>query len=799
MILDLLNLQDVAPPMGDLSANSAWSEPRALWTRPLAGEPADPILRIIHSRTVRLPGPAKLHRLGLRRTKGYHNCGSRQDPDWVTAVRLLVHDSNGWRELISLRELPPGNIGEVNWYAVPEITTDGVLMEIRGSGIDAGWVPWALAESACILEGELTLPIPPPCERLLDTRSIKLSNLPTGVSARQENGAVHYETNNYKVGFQLSRPGFSFLSLGGEDALLINQNTLFDGMGNFLQGPQLHVIGTYPTMAPSVRFDARGTVDVKGNQVTYDFISRHQHYRLTWTVAAAGLRLEAERSSQQDETAWVSSAWTLATRNSVTPAHAIGRITQQGEAGLLELPVAINLPRFGTLQFASNSDAVRLRFDAYRQKDYNTCEIKLGEIPLENGTYLLPAGTHRATVDIQPVAPPRLLRDDAPAAAHRALHRIYYTSLTYRPEMGTLSNNGASMPCAISMDTWTAFCFDFGEVLPRFPGHELIRLSLERWLDGGQSYADGRMLQDGKVHEAQDEYLMTGAAVLRGLADYLENTDSRPWFQSRLERIRTRLAAMQARDLDGDGLIESPWRTGVSGTGQWSTCWFDVTSFGWKDAFTNAILYPALTKLAGIFARHDLIEESVNLQSWAGRLKMNYRTTFFNAETGWLAGWRCQENKLHDYAFLMVNGCAITAGLLTAEEAREICQRLLAESVKVGLPKAIYGLPANLWPVPDYDLADIMQGFPFGYYQNGGRTHSQARHFVMALYQCGFNQEADRLLNEMCEGYAGALVYGGNKSGVDWRYWDDRPCGYEGLLTDQFGMIEAILHRYGRE
>ena len=91
-----------------------------------------------------------------------------------------------------------------------------------------------------------------------------------------------------------------------------------------------------------------------------------------------------------------------------------------------------------------------------------------------------------------------------------------------------------------------------------------------------------------------------------------------------------------------------------------------------------------------------------------------------------------------------------------------------------------------------------MQGFSFGYYQNGGRNHSHARHFTMALYRTGFVTEADHLLGRMCVGYAGALVYGGNKSGIDWRYWDDRPCGYEGLLTDQFGMIEVILHRYGR-
>ncbi|HRJ48210.1 MAG TPA: hypothetical protein PKY38_12680, partial [Opitutaceae bacterium] len=158
---------------------------------------------------------------------------------------------------------------------------------------------------------------------------------------------------------------------------------------------------------------------------------------------------------------------------------------------------------------------------------------------------------------------------------------------------------------------------------------------------------------------------------------------------------------------------------------------------------------------------------------------------------------RCREDKLHDHAFLAVNGAAITGGLVPAPLAREICERLLREMARVGVPPATHGLPGNLWPIPDEDRADIIQGYPMGYYQNGGRTHAQARHFVMALYRCGLTAEADRLLQELCTGLAEARVFGGNQSGVDWRDWDDRPCGYEGLLTDQFGVLEAVFARYG--
>ncbi len=123
--------------------------------------------------------------------------------------------------------------------------------------------------------------------------------------------------------------------------------------------------------------------------------------------------------------------------------------------------------------------------------------------------------------------------------------------------------------------------------------------------------------------------------------------------------------------------------------------------------------------------------------------------------------------------------------------------RLYAELMRTPLPGYELGLPGNLWPVPNADRSDILQGYPLGYYQNGGLTHSQARHFVGALYRVGMTAEADALLAPLCAGLADGLVYGGVRSGLDWRYHDGRPCGYEGLLTDQFGLIGLALDRYG--
>lgn len=797
MTTDLLQMKDLAPPMGDLAAARGLSAPRALWTAPLPGEPLDPAQRIIHARTLQLHGPARLHRLGLRAAQGYHKCGSRQDHDWVSAVRLLVFHQGAWSTLLEQRDLPRPADDTVTWFELGDVIAEGISIELRGSGTDGGWTPWNLAEGACLLEGELLSPLSPRRERKLRNLGVDLSHLPSGIAVRHADGEVRFETHTYAVGFYLGRPGFSFLTLTHDDPTLAERNTLFLRPGSFLQGPRLHSLGAAPAMDPAVRFDAEGTVRVEANVVTYDFTSGGQHYTLRWTVTPRGLRLHASRTAATTTTAWHSSAWIIALRNSVAPSHTLGRLLQEGETGGIALPAVLHLPRFGSLRLASDSPLVTLRADVHRPLDFNTLELKLGERPLANGTWLLPAGRFEADIELAPVTPPVRLRDDAPEAARLALARTFHTALTYRPDMGTLSNNGASMPCAICMDTWSSYIFSLGEIVPGLAATDLLRTSLERWLDGGQSYAGGRLLQDGRIHEAEDEYLMTGAAGLRGLADYLSLAATPAWFASRLPAIRARLAAMRARDLDGDGLIESPWRTGVSGTGQWSTCWFDVVSFGWKDAFANAILYPTLRSLAATFARHELDAESAALTAWADRLEQNYLKTFLNPATGWIAGWRCKEDKLHDYGFLAVNGAAITAGLVPAPLAREICERLLREITRAGVPDAAYGLPGNLLPIPDADLADIIQGYPMGYYQNGGRTHAQTRHFIMALYHCQIDAAADRLLERLCLGLAEARVFGGNQSGVDWRDWDDKPCGYEGLLTDQFGILEAIFHRYG--
>jgi len=798
MIEDLLTLRDLEPPMGDLFINALVAGGRAVWTAPLPAETAAPDLRIIHARVVRLHGRARLHRLGVRKGPGYHKCGSRQDLDWITALRLLATRRGRLVPVLTLPDVRKPAEGETIWVDLGGLVTTGVSIEVRKSGIDGGWTSWNLAESGLVLEGELLDPLAPRHERLLDVTPPDLRRLPRGVRAEVREGSVRYRTRDFEVGFCLTRPGFSFFGLHTEDPANAGVNLLNLQPAISFQGPWLHEVGRAAEMLPFVRFGVTGTTRVRGATVTYDFRTGSQHYRLAWCVSPRGLTLSVVRTGARPLLAWHSAVWALGLRNSVAPSQVIGRLLMDGETGAVALPLILNFPRFGSMEFASKSRDLFLRSDCYRKHDLNILEVKLGEERTPEGLYRLPAGRFAATLTICPVAPPVRLRAGAPAVIRRALARTAFTSLTFRPDTATLSNNGASMHCPICLDTWTAVMMPMGEVLPGFRPVELVRWSLERWLTGGPGYAAGRLLQDGRAHDAADEYLMTGTAALRGLGDYLRHEATAAWFKKYQAPILQRMAEAQQRDLDGDGLIESPYRTGVSGTGQWSTCWYDVVSFGWKDAFSNAILHGALHQLAPALRRFGLDARATELEVWADQLRASFGPAFWNPHTGWFGGWRCLEGKLHDHAFLAVNGAAIGADLVEPAVARSLLRRLLAEAKRVGVPDAALGLPGNLHPIPDEDLADIMQGYPLGYYQNGGRTHAQTRHFVMALYHAGLTREADGLLTRLCEGLADARVFGGNQSGVDWRYWDDRPCGYEGLLTDQFGVLEPIFWRWGR-
>jgi len=800
-LTDLFLLTGAEPPAGDLGIRPAVSAVRSVWTSPAAGEEGAPARRIIHSRTLRLHAPATLCRLGVSAARGYHKCGSYEEIDWATSIRVLVQTGGSWSVILRQSGLALPRQGETFWFDLGGTETPSVIVEIRRSGVDGWWPSWNLASGAFILEGEPPPPGAARGERSNDVSRAPLEGLPEGVRARYGEGEVRYRSRFMEVGFRLSRAGFSYLALDGEGKGRTEKNLLWMSPGISFQGVFLHCVGSPPAMAPSLRYAAAGKTGVSGNTVSYDLVAGPDgvEYHLRWEILEDRLRLAASRTGERDVRAWESSAWTTALDARVSACASAGRITREGETGSMTSPLFLHAPGFGSFDIEVRDGEALWRTDAVRPASLGVHQIKLGEIQAPEGDYILRAGKHKALIEFAVRGAGKIrLRPETPPAIVRAVDRCALTSLSYRPDTGTLSNNGNSMHCPLSMDTWSAVALNIGNVLPGFSAVDLLRDSIERWLDGAPGYGGGMMRVNGEMHPAEDEYLMTGTASLLGTSEFLLRAGSTAWLERFGPQLARQIGLMRERDADGDGLVESAYRLGNSGGYQWSTCFYDVISFGWKCAFSNALLYPALLNLAAVFpllGRPGLAE---GLYEWGGLLRRNYAGAFLNPATGWLGGWRSRDGKLHDHAFLTVNAAAVSCGLLDDETGRDVMHRLWAEAARVGMPDPLYGFPASLWPVPDEDLPEIMHGFPFGYYANGGLSTAHARHVVNALYRTGMTEEADRVLGRICEGFAEGLVFGGAKSGLDARTWDGWPCGYEGLLTDQFGILATAIERHAQ-
>ena len=774
---------------------------RAVWTPPIEGEEGAPEHRIIHSRLLQLHAPARLERLGLRRAQGYSKCGSRVQLDWPTSVRLLLWDGSRWVVHLSDRTLAIPSEEEPWWCDLGGVAARAAIIEFRRCFIDNWWTSWNLALGAPILEGTPEGEDYLRQESRLGIEGVDLSSLPSGVAAGHLPGEVRYKTRHFEVGFQLGRAGFSYLALDQEGSGRTERNLLRLHPAVSLQGLRFLPVGAPPPVAPLLRHDVSGSVRVQGNSVAYaiDIADAGQEYRISWEVRSGGMAFRMSRRGTRDVRVWEGSAWSVACDSQVTPTTVLGRLVRSGETGALASPALFHAPGHGTLRLSLSSGDGTVRSDSHRPLTFTTLAFKVGEVPQPEGDYLLPAGWHELAGTLEPYRFNARLRRDAPASVSRALERCALTALSYRADTATLSNNGNSMHAPLCMDNWSAVATRLGNLVSGLDAVDLLRDSLERWLDGGPGYASGGFVGEGGLHLAEDEYLMTGAAALLGLGEYLADSGEASWLGSYGARVQQQLQLMRARDIDHDGLVESVFRDGTSGSHQWSTNWYDVISYGWKDAFANALLYRALVLLSEHLPRCGRMDLAVGLTQWAETLKASFLPAFFNSATGWLAGWRSRDGALHDYAFLAVNGAAVMSGVLQEDTARSLMESLWKEASRVGMPDPRLGLPGNLWRVPDEDMVALMHGKPMGYYLNGGLTHSQSLRFVGALYRVGMTSEARTLLEGLCESLADGSAFGGCNSGVDWRYWDGGPCGYEGLLTDQFGILAIALDSYGVE
>ena len=120
---------------------------------------------------------------------------------------------------------------------------------------------------------------------------------------------------------------------------------------------------------------------------------------------------------------------------------------------------------------------------------------------------------------------------------------------------------------------------------------------------------------------------------------------------------------------------------------------------------------------------------------------------------------------------------------------------------EVGYKRFDLGLPGNLIPIARKDYVPKVLGSPmeedgsdsFQYYENGAASASMAYWYIQALYSVGRRREANEFLFPMLKRFGAGEFQEGVGSGVDWKTWDGKACGYEGLLVDQFYALLAAI------
>lgn len=338
-----------------------------------------------------------------------------------------------------------------------------------------------------------------------------------------------------------------------------------------------------------------------------------------------------------------------------------------------------------------------------------------------------------------------------------------------------------------------------------------MRATLERYLGGMKGYAQKGYRDPVRDHYPYDS-LDTYPSLVWSAAAYVETTKDYTWFGKHYAGIKAWADRVVSDDRDGDGLIESP----LSGnSGSWTpkitlrpSNWWDTVGFGHKDAYSNAIAFRALSRIAQVARTAGHTQDAERYAAAAQRIKAAFPNAFYNPATGVLAGWKSADGKLHDYYFTFVAGLATTMGLVPEDMANRVWDRMFAKMHEVGFNNFRLGLPGNLVPIRREDYVEPAQwaggstkedgSDGFQYYENGGATACHVYWTIQGLYNLKRRAGAERILFPVLDAFEqGAFQgFGPNGKSKDWKRWDGTPGGYEGLLVDNFLTLLAVQTGY---
>jgi hypothetical protein len=391
-------------------------------------------------------------------------------------------------------------------------------------------------------------------------------------------------------------------------------------------------------------------------------------------------------------------------------------------------------------------------------------------------------------------------------ARYDGFRRNWLNILQLNPNRGVLANNTASDTCGFCYYEYADIALKTPALADNLYALDMVRQSLERVLGGMKAY--GMPGYGDFPVETSDTF----PSLLIAANDFVEGRHDTSWLREHYQAIRAWADKMLATDSDGDGLIKYV-ASGNSGT--WNegqpkvrpSNWWDTVGFGHEDAYSNALAYRALQGMARMAGESGNPADAARYGAAAAKLHDAYFNAFYDPSTGVLAGWRSADGKIHDYYFTFVNGIAVLYGLVPADKAAGIMDRLWDEMGKVGYTDFRLGLPGNLIPVARRDYAHLNPRYGggirednadgFQIYQNGGASACFAYFTIAAFDSVGQHERAARILLPILKAFDDRVFEGVGSNGLtnDWRKWDDTAEGYEGFLTDNYYALLAVPGR----
>jgi hypothetical protein len=473
------------------------------------------------------------------------------------------------------------------------------------------------------------------------------------------------------------------------------------------------------------------------------------------------------------------------------PAHAtLLGVMEEDES--VTLPAILHIPGQGTLRITGESAGetpLRLGYQASREEVTITFPSGTTEIPWVE-----------CTLDVINIYPENAsVEGDARFDGFR---RCWLNILQLSSKHRTLANHAGSDVAGLCYHEYSEIAMLTGELAVGVSGPQLLRDSLNLILAGRKTYG-----MPGYPHgDYPETSLDTWPSLLIAAHNYYLASEDEAWVKTHIDTLLEWGYASLKTDSNGNGLIEFHQSGNLGECKVRPANWWDCINFGHEDAYSNALAYRAFRGLAQLAAVAGREDESATFDNAAEKLKAAYYPTLYNESTGMLAGWKSRDGMLHDYAFTFIQGMAITYGLVDDEEkANKLLDAVMAKMQEVGYNRFDLGLPGNLINVPKEDYYNETKPRwggenTFQVYENGGASANHAYFTLAALYRLGRREEADRILFPILNSFNECAFQGtGNNEDKtnDWRTWDGVPWGYEGLLSDNYLVVKAVLVRQG--